>query len=62
MLAARIIGEVIGKLICERFAAPLFDMVEVGCTQLKAILIRGDCTVAAHGHGLVVNLTFQCAG
>ena len=62
MLVLRVLGEVVGQLIGQRFRAPFDDVVEIRRAQLETVLIRRHGTVSRDGHGLFVNLTFQSAG
>ena len=62
MLALRVLGEVIGQLVGQGLATPCLDTVEVRSTELETVFIRGHRAVAAHGHGLGVNLALQGAG
>ena len=41
VLALRILGEVVGKFIGERFGAPLDDVVEIRSAELETVLVRG---------------------
>lgn len=62
MLALGVLGEVVGKLVGQSFAAPCFDAVEVRSAQLKTVFIRGHRAVTAHRHGFGINFTLQRTG
>ena len=62
MLVLRILSEVVGQLVGQRFGTPIDDVIEIRRAELKTVLVRRHGAVARDGHGLFVNLTFQCAG
>ena len=59
VLALRILGEVVGKFIGERFGAPLDDVVEIRSAELETVLVRGYGAIARDGHGFFVDLALE---